>query len=124
MNTTRPRGFTLIEIMVALAVVALTLGAGIQAAGALTRQAERQTDQWLAQLCAENELARLRLSTQWPGLGESESACEQGGRTLRVRLGIQATPNPNFRRIEARVDDPAGTEAKVLLSLSTVLGRY
>lgn len=124
MNTTRPRGFTLIEIMVALAVVALTLGAGIQAAGALTRQAERQTDQWLAQLCAENELARLRLSTQWPGLGESESACEQGGRTLRVRLGIQATPNPNFRRIEARVDDPAGTEATVLLSLSTVLGRY
>lgn len=124
MNTTRPRGFTLIEIMVALAVVALTLGAGIQAAGALTRQAERQTDQWLAQLCAENELARLRLSTQWPGLGESESACEQGGRTLRVRLGIQATPNPNFRRIEARVDDPTGTEATVLLSLSTVLGRY
>lgn len=124
MNTTRPRGFTLIEIMVALTVVALTLGAGIQAAGALTRQAERQTDQWLAQLCAENELARLRLSTQWPGLGESESACEQGGRTLRVRLGIQATPNPNFRRIEARVDDPTGTEATVLLSLSTVLGRY
>jgi general secretion pathway protein I len=124
MTTRRPRGFTLIEIMVALAVVALTLGAGIKAAASLTQQAQRQTDQWLAQLCAENELARLRLSTQWPGIGESDTACEQGGRTLRVRLGVQATPNPNFRRIEARVDDAAANDGVILLSLSTVLGRY
>ena len=124
MSTRRPQGFTLIEIMVALAVVALTLGAGIKAAASLTQQAQRQTDQWLAQLCAENELARLRLSTQWPGIGESDTACEQGGRTLRVRLGVQATPNPNFRRIEARVDDAAANDGVTLLSLSTVLGRY
>lgn len=124
MNTRQVRGFTLIEIMVALAVVALTLSAGIQAAGALTRQAERQSDQWLAQLCAENELARLRLSTTWPGIGESETLCEQGARTLRVRLGLQATPNPNFRRVEARVDDPAAADGTVLLNLSTVLGMY
>ena len=124
MSTRRPRGFTLIEIMVALAVVALTLGAGIKAAASLTQQAQRQTDQWLAQLCAENELARLRLSTQWPGIGESDTACEQGGRTLRVRLGVRATPNPNFRRIEARVDDAAANDGVTLLSLSTVLGRY
>lgn len=118
------RGFTLVEIMVALAVVALTLSAGIQAAGALTRQAQRQSDQWLAQLCAENELARLRLSSEWPGIGESERPCEQGERALRVRLGVQATPNPNFRRIEARVDDPVAAERPVLLSVTTVLGRY
>lgn len=124
MSTHQPRGFTLIEIMVALAIVALTLGAGIQAAGALTRQAQRQSDQWLAQLCAENELARLRLSAAWPGIGESESRCEQGDRTLRVRLGLQATPNPNFRRVDAAVFGTAdGTEAR-LLQLSTVLGRY
>lgn len=118
------RGFTLIEIMVALAVLALALGAGYKAVAALGLQAERQTDQWLAQLCAENELARLRLSSQWPGVGDSETACEQGGRQLRVRLALQATPNPNFRRVEARVDDPSAPGSPVLLSLSTVLGRY
>lgn len=124
MRTRQHRGFTLIEIMVALAIVALTLGAGIKAAASLTQQAQRQTDQWLAQLCAENELARLRLSTVWPGTGESEQGCEQGGRALRVRLSVQATPNPNFRRIEARVDDAAANDGVTLLSLSTVLGRY
>lgn len=124
MPTHQQRGFTLIEIMVALAIVALTLGAGIKAAASLTQQAQRQTDQWLAQLCAENELARLRLSTEWPGIGTSENSCEQGGRALRVRLNVQATPNPNFRRIEARVDDAAASDGVTLLSLSTILGRY
>ena len=120
----KQRGFTLVEILVALAVVAITLSAGLQATGALTRAATRQSDQWLAQLCAENELARLRLSTEWPGIGEAENSCEQGGRALRVRLNVQATPNPNFRRIEARVDDAAAADGVTLLSLSTVLGRY
>lgn len=124
MRTRQHQGFTLIEIMVALAIVALTLGAGIKAAASLTQQAQRQTDQWLAQLCAENELARLRLSTEWPGIGTSENGCEQGGRALRVRLNVQATPNPNFRRIEARVDDAAASDGVTLLSLSTILGRY
>lgn len=125
MQRTPPtRGFTLIEIMVALAVLALALSAGYKASAALGQQAERQTDQWLAQLCAENELVRLRLSTQWPGVGDNEATCDQGGRQLRVRLALQATPNPNFRRVEARVDDPAQPGSPVLLSLSTILGKY
>ena len=117
-------GFTLIEIMVALAIVALALSAGLKASAALTRQAERQASQWLAELCAENELARLRLSSQWPGVGESEALCAQGPHSFRVRLAVQTTPNPNFRRVEARVDDPAQPEVPLLLSVSTILGRY
>ena len=78
------QGFTLIEVLVALAVVAITLSAGLQATGALTRAATRQTDQWLAQLCAENELTRLRLARQLPGVGDSTVACEQAGRSLQV----------------------------------------
>lgn len=65
----RTGGFTLIEILVALAVVAITLAAGVQATSALTRAATRQSDQWLAQLCAENEFARLRLTRQLPSVG-------------------------------------------------------
>ncbi|MCW5655655.1 type II secretion system minor pseudopilin GspI [Hydrogenophaga sp.] len=120
----RARGFTLIEVLVALAVVAVTLIAGLQATGALTRASARQSDQWLAQLCAENELTRLRLTRQLPGVGDSESACVQAGREMRVRLSVQPTPNPNFRRIDAVVIANVDADTVRLLSISTVMGRY
>lgn len=123
----RPHGFTLIEVLVALAVVAVTLLAGLQASAALTRASERQEEQWLAELCAANELARLRLVRQLPGTGSTTVGCEQGRRQLQVRLTVQTTPNPNFRRIDAAVLRPAAdgeTEAGVLLQVSTVMGRF
>ncbi|MBA4213347.1 MAG: type II secretion system protein GspI [Polaromonas sp.] len=118
------RGFTLIEVLVALAVIAITLAAGLQATGALTRAAVRQSDQWLAQICAENELTRLRLQRQLPGTGDSEMPCEQAGRLLRVRLAVLPTPNPNFRRIDAVVEGDVDGNTVRLLSLSTIIGRY
>lgn len=117
-------GFTLIEVLVALAVVSVALVAGLQASGALTRAATRQSDQWLAQLCAENELTRLRLMRQLPGVGDSTSACEQAGQSLQVRLVVATTPNPNFRRIDAVVEGTVDGDAVRLLTLSTVMGRY
>ncbi len=122
-----PHGFTLIEVLVALAVVAVTLLAGLQASAALTRASERQEEQWLAELCAANELARLRLVRQLPGTGTTTVGCEQGRRQLQVRLTVQTTPNPNFRRIDAAVLRPTAdgeTEAGVLLQVSTVMGRF
>ena len=120
----RQRGFTLIEVLVALAVVAITLTAGLQATGALTRASARQSDQWLAQLCAENELTRLRLQRQLPGVGDSEYACIQAGREMRVRIAVAPTPNPNFRRVDAVVEAMVDADTVRLISLSTVLGRF
>lgn len=113
-------GFTLVEVLVALGIVALALGAGLQAAGALTRNAQRQSDVLLAQLCAENELVRQRLSRQLPGVGERQSPCEQAGQALQVVTGTQPTPNPNFRRIDTQVLQGSAP----VLQLSTILGRY
>lgn len=114
------RGFTLVEVLVALAIVAISLMAGLQATAALTRHAQRQSDILLAQICAENELIKTRLSRQMPGVGDSSVACEQAGRVLTVVLAVRPTPNPNFRRVDAQVLDG---EASVL-RFSTVVGRY
>lgn len=114
------RGFTLIEVLVALGIVAIALAAGVRATASLTRNAERQSDLLLAHLCAENALVSVRLSRQMPAVGDNTSGCEQAGRTLAVRLSVQPTPNPNFLRVEAQVLDG---EARIL-ALSTIVGRY
>lgn len=114
------RGFTLVEVLVALGIVAIALMAGLQASAALTRNAQRQSDVLLAQLCAENELIRLRLARQMPGVGDSSVNCEQAGQVFSVTLAVRATPNPNFQRVDAQVQKG---EVPVL-RLSTVVGRY
>ena len=113
-------GFPLIEVLVALAIVAIALLAGGKAMNALTQTAERQSEVMLAQICAENQLVAARLSQQLPGLGTTHVACEQAGRPYEVQLGVFPTPNPDFRRVDAHVF--RGTTP--LLRLSTIVGRY
>jgi general secretion pathway protein I len=115
------RGFTLVEVLVAVAVVAITLAAGLKAAGALTDNAQRLAEVVNAQWCADNALTNLRLTRQFPGIGDAEFTCNQLGRDYRGRLVTRPTPNPNFRRVDAIVVDDVGTS---ILTLSTVLGRY
>jgi len=116
----KTRGFTLVEVLVALGIVAIALTAGLQATAALTRNAQRQSDVLLAQMCAENELIKTRLSRQMPDVGDSTVACEQAGQSFSVVLSVRPTPNPNFRRVDAQV---LSGEASVL-RLSTVVGKY
>jgi len=113
-------GFTLVEVLVALGIVAIALMAGLQATAALTRYAQRQSDMLLAQVCAENELVKVRLSRQMPGVGDSLLPCEQAGRSLVVALTVRPTPNPNFRRVDAQVRDGEVP----IWRLTTVVGRY
>ena len=114
------QGFTLIEVMVALAIVAVTLGAGIKAAGALADNAQRISEVTSAQWCAENELTELRLTKFFQVPTEIEFSCEQFGVVYKGKLTSRRTPNPNFLRADAQVftenDQP-------ILTLSTVLGR-
>ena len=114
-------GFTLIEVLVALLIVAISLAAGVKAAGALTDNAVRLQNVTSAQWCAENQLTELRLSHQFPAIGDSEFSCEQLGESYRGQLVVRSTPNPNFRRVDANMADAAGQPQ---LSLSTIMSRY
>ncbi len=113
------RGFTLVEVLVALAITAIALVAGLKATAALTSNSERQGHALLAQICAENQLVALRLARQLPGVGDTTTECVQAHLPLQVRLSVRPTPNPNFRRIDAAVTD-GGVQ---ILRLSTIIGR-
>ncbi|MBI3347563.1 MAG: type II secretion system minor pseudopilin GspI [Burkholderiales bacterium] len=122
MSRLRPtRGFTLIEVLVALVIVAIALGAGIKAAGALANNAERLAEVSSAQWCAENLLTELRLTQQFPDIGETPFACEQLGRSYSGKLKVSPTPNPLFRRVEASV---ANDQGRPVLGLSTIMGKF
>jgi general secretion pathway protein I len=114
------RGFTLIEVLVALGIVAIALVAGLRASAALTANAQRQSDVLLAHLCAENELVRMKLARQLPSVGDAQQPCEQAGQAFTIRVKVATTPNPSFRRVDAQVF----ADALPILRLSTVMGRY
>ena len=118
-HTPATRGFTLIEVLVALVIVAITLGAGIKAAGALLNNAQRLTEVSEAQWCADNELTGLKLANAYPGIGESTFSCQQLGRSYLGTFQVSADPEPELptrrhagrqrgRRADAdAVDDPS-----------------
>ena len=113
----RPGGFTLIEVLVALAIVAITLGAGIKAAGALTGNTQRLADVSAAQWCADNQLTGLRLSGLTPPIGDTDFACTELGQTYLGKLVVRPTPNPLFVNIDARIADEDG---QPILDIATV----
>ncbi|MDM0114493.1 type II secretion system minor pseudopilin GspI [Variovorax sp. J22R133] len=121
MNRGRQFGFTLIEVLVALGIVAIALAAASQATSALVRNAQRESDMLLAQLCAENELTKARLAVQMPAIGEAGMVCSQVNTDFNLTVSTTPTLNPNFRRVDVQVRDMADAP---ILRLSTVVGRY
>ena len=120
MNTARSRGFTLIEVLVALTIVAITLGAGIKAAGALTGNTQRLGEISAAQWCAENQLTALRLTKLTPPIGSSDFNCTELDQNYRGKLVVMLPPNPNFRVVEAQISNDAG---EPILKLTTFMAR-
>lgn len=103
------KGFTLLETLVALAILAIALAAVMRATGAGTNHAEAMRVRVLADWVAQNRLAQHAARGDFlpPGIQNGEET--QAGIRLLWKEEIGVTPNPAFRRIEVSVyapDDP------------------
>lgn len=101
----RGRGFTLLEVLVALVIVGTALGASLRAIGGLTQNSANLRTAMMATWSAENRLVEIRLAREWPAFGKRSYACPQGELALRCEEEVLPTPNPNFRRVEVSVFD-------------------
>lgn len=102
----RSRGFTLIEVLVALAVVAVALAAGMRALAQSADGAATLKLRTLALWVAQNRLAQAQLQNPWPPPGTTAGGEVQANVALAWRETVSATPNPAFRRIEIVVTQP------------------
>ncbi len=102
----REGGFTLIEILVALAIIAVALSAGMRALAQATDSASALKSRTLALWVAQNRLAAAQIANPWPGLAVYEGDATQAGLRYLWRATVTATPNPSFRKIEITVAAP------------------
>ncbi|RQR60804.1 type II secretion system protein GspI [Burkholderia sp. Bp9002] len=113
------RGFTMIEVLVALAIIAVALAASIRAVGTMATGSSDLHRRLLAGWSADNALAQLRLAHAWPSIGEQSFDCSQGNVQLVCTQRVSATPNPVFRRVEVSVSAP-GLSGKLAQMVTVV----
>jgi general secretion pathway protein I len=99
----RHSGFTLAEVLVALAIVAVALAAASRSVAMSTTSAADTKQRVLAGFVAENLMSELAARRSWPAPGASEGSQHQAGIDFRWTVEIVATPNPDLRRVNIRV---------------------
>lgn len=99
----RSGGFTLIEVLVALAIVTIALAAALRAAATTADNDLALRERTLARWVGENALAQIRLLTTLPPAGERSGESRQADRIFVWQATIETTPNPNFRRVHVKV---------------------
>ena len=107
-------GFTLLEVLVALAIVGTALGASLRAVGSLTQNSTDLRASLMATWSAENRLSQIRIAGEWPQVGNRTFDCPQGELALVCQESVFATPNPAFRRVEVVVMDAASPERRII----------
>ena len=97
------RGFTLLESMVALAIVALGMMAVHTQLNRFVISAVITEEKTLASWIASNKLTELSVATTWPEVGTSDDEVEFAQRDWQLEIEISETQVENLRRADVRV---------------------
>ncbi|MBS8239199.1 type II secretion system protein GspI [Marinobacter lipolyticus] len=120
----RQRGFTLIEVLVALLVFSLIATAAAEVGSQYIASYERIRDKTLAGWIADNRINELRLEEALPGIAENSDETDYGPFRWLVATAVLGTEEPTMRRVEvtvARIRDD-GSEPVPVHTLSAFIG--
>jgi general secretion pathway protein I len=116
-------GFTLVEVLVALVIVALGMSALLGTMGSAADTAAYLRDKTFAQWIALNHLAEVRLTKNPPSKGTSDGEVEYAGRRWRWSQEVTALDFPGMLRVDVKVqqsDTPAGKDAPWMAQVTGV----
>jgi general secretion pathway protein I len=97
------RGFTLVEVLVALGVAAISLTASLKATSSMVTSNEELRMRLVGTWSAENRMAQIRLEKQWPDIGSTQFSCDQANFKLNCKQKITAMPYKEIRGVELEV---------------------
>jgi len=115
----RQKAFTLIEVLVAMAVLTLSLLAAIKVASEVTTSAIHMQEKTLAQWVAMNKVAEARLQKNWPAIGRSNGDIEYADRSWHWQMEVKSTPDNSVRKVEVGVLPESDKDAETPTVLIT-----
>ncbi|GEM_PF-419539 len=119
------RGFTLVEVLVALAVLAIALAAVMRAMAQAVDTTVSLREHSMALWVAQNRLTEHQMRQDWPAADTIDGEAEMGGEKWYWREQVSTTPEPKIRRIEItvrRTADSKDTRARLVGYLRNKLG--
>jgi general secretion pathway protein I len=99
----RQRGFTLLEVLIALAVLALAMGAVIKSTGDYAGNHTWLRDRTLATWVARNVMVQFQVENAWPEVGERKGTQEMGRQEWRWLARVSQTDEAQLRRLDVEV---------------------
>lgn len=103
------RGFTLIEVLVAVAILAIAMAAIISGMARYTSEAAYLQDKTVALWVAHNRMTEIQLTPTWPDVGESSGDVRMGGQKWKWRAVVTKTQDDRLHRIDLHVQLPPQT---------------
>jgi general secretion pathway protein I len=116
-NNFRNKGFTLLEVLVALAILAIALAAAIKVSIENTENIRYLRDKTLAHWVAMNVITEIQIMEKWPRLGKQEGSAMMAEREWFWQMKISETEEKELRRLDVQVyyDDQNETPITMLV---------
>lgn len=109
----RCRGFTLLEILIALAILTIAFASIITVSANQSVNVAYLRDKTLAHWLAMNQMTELQINNQWPSTGKQQGDAEMGLHKWHWVRTITKTPDERVRQIEIAIYRERGAEQAV-----------